>query len=435
MSNLLTILSIATRNLLRYQRRTLLTLLLIIIGIVAVLVFVAVTGSFKNFMIGQITDSVTGHSQIHSQGYVASIDNLPLNLNIKAPAMEKIMKTINADKNVESYSTRIKFGGMLSNFTETTAVRINGVDLAKEIKTLPLLEGRLLNNKTVGSSKLSLAIDEIFIPVLLSKGLGIKVGDSIVIVATNNDGSVNGKNFVVSGVLESVTGPGGRDAYININSARELLRLDDHEVSEVVLRLKDFNNVNKWTKTIAKTLEINPSDKDFANATSAEKIKGDDKNKLEIHEWTALTPFATIARMLDLMAIFIKIMLISIVLVSVMNVMLMAVFERIREIGTMAAIGTRPNRILQLFLAEGLMLGVVGTILGTIISTITIYGLRLWAPSFNFGQQKGLILSPTITINEIITIGVLVIIVAIIASLQPAWKASRMDPNTALRHT
>ena len=81
---------IAVRNLLRYKRRTLLTASLITIGVVFVLVFMAVSGSFKNMMIGQITDSMLGHVQVHRKGYVASIDNLPLNLNLKAGAVQRV---------------------------------------------------------------------------------------------------------------------------------------------------------------------------------------------------------------------------------------------------------------------------------------------------------------------------------------------------------
>ena len=69
---------IAMRNLIRYKRRTLLTASLITLGVVFVLVFVSISGSFKAMMIGQITDSMLGHLQIHRKGYVASIDNLPL---------------------------------------------------------------------------------------------------------------------------------------------------------------------------------------------------------------------------------------------------------------------------------------------------------------------------------------------------------------------
>jgi putative ABC transport system permease protein len=134
------------------------------------------------------------------------------------------------------------------------------------------------------------------------------------------------------------------------------------------------------------------------------------------------------------MTLFIKIVLVSIVLVSVMNVMIMAVYERIREIGTIAAIGTPPSRILALFLAEGLMLGIAGTLAGIVLSLAGIYGINVWQPTFDFGMQKGLVMMPTIATGDVLTIAGLVIAVAIIASLQPAWKASRMDPITALRH-
>jgi len=72
----------------------------------------------------------------------------------------------------------------------------------------------------------------------------VDVGDTIVIVATNKDGSVNGKQFRVSGILDSVTGPGGRDGYIHIEDAMETLRMEEMEISEVALRLKDFGQLN-----------------------------------------------------------------------------------------------------------------------------------------------------------------------------------------------
>jgi putative ABC transport system permease protein len=138
--------------------------------------------------------------------------------------------------------------------------------------------------------------------------------------------------------------------------------------------------------------------------------------------------------MIDLLTVFIKIMLISIVLISVMNVMMMAVYERIREIGMISAIGTPPRRILSLFLTEGLLLGLGGTALGTAISLAVIYALNVWKITFNFGMQQGLVLSPTIGARDVVTIAGMVVVMALLASLQPAWKASRMDPVRALGH-
>ena len=153
-----------------------------------------------------------------------------------------------------------------------------------------------------------------------------------------------------------------------------------------------------------------------------------------MHTWADLSPFASIARMIDLLTLFIKIMLVSIVLVSIMNVMVMAVYERIREIGTISAIGTPPRRILQLFLAEGLLLSVFGTLIGVALSLGAILLLNLRKVTFAFGQQDHIVLAPTIGASDVVTACVVVIVVAALASLQPAWKASRMDPIVALRH-
>ncbi len=414
---MLNVLKIALRNLARFGRRTLLTSTLITLGIVSVLLFIAIAGSFKAMMIGQFTDAVLGHIEVHRKGYVASIDNLPLNLNMQ-PAMvgrvEQALKKLDA---VEAYSNRVKLGAMFSNFTETSSIRINGIDPQAEVATTPMLPGRIVEGSKQGPV---LKRGEILIPLLLARGMKVKVGDTIVLVATNRDGSVNGKTFTVRGILESVSGPSGRDGYIQIDDARELLRMKDAEVSEIAIRLKNPAQLDQVYAQLSKEL--------------ADVTNKDGKPVLEVHTWADLSPFASVARMIDLLTLFIKIMLVSIVLVSIMNVMVMAVYERIREIGTIAAIGTPPRRILSLFLAEGLLLGVGGTALGTVIALAIIYALNIWKITFNFGMQQGLVLSPAIRAVDVVIVAALVVVMALLASLQPAWKASRMDPVTALGH-
>jgi putative ABC transport system permease protein len=414
---MLNILKIAIRNLTRFGRRTLLTSSLITLGIVGVLLFVAVAGSFKAIMIAQFTDAVLGHVEVHRKGYVASIDTLPLNLNMQPAAIAKVEQALDHMDAVEAYSERIKVGAMFSNFTETSSIRVNGIDPQKEAATTPLLPGRMIE----GSKEAPLLKPgEILIPTVLARGMKVKLGDTVVLVATNRDGSVNGKTFVVRGVLESVTGPSGKDGYIHLNDARDLLRMKEREISEIAIRLK------------------NPARLEQAYAQLSQELSGiageGGGSALEVHTWADLSPFANVVRMIDLLAVFIKIMMVSIVLISVMNVMMMAVYERIREIGTISAIGTPPRRILSLFLTEGLLLGLGGAALGTAISLAAIYFLNVWKITFNFGQQQGLVLSPAVSIRDVASIAALVVIMALLASLQPAWKASRMDPVTALGH-
>jgi putative ABC transport system permease protein len=411
------ILKIAIRNLFRYKRRTLLTSLLITIGVMAVLLFVSISGAFKSMMIGQITDSMIGHLQVHKRGYVASIDNLPLHLNLGPADMQKLETALDALDEVEAYSPRIKFGGMFSNFEETTNVRLNGVDPAREILAAPLLSKRILQGK---ASAALIAPGEILVPELLAKGMEVKLGDTVVVVATNRDGSVNAKTFTVTGVLEGISGPGGRDGYIHIDDAKEVLRITGNEANEYAVRLKAVGKLERVSALLAAALEG--------------ELNKAGQPKYEIHTWEKLSPFYNIARMIDVMTFFIKLMLISIVLVSVMNVMIMAVFERIKEIGTMAAIGTRPAKILLLFLFEGLSLGVLGSVVGSALSLVAIFVLQAYPLTFDFGRQKGLVLSPTLDPMEIVTVSLLVIIISTLASLQPAYRASRMEPVTAMRH-
>ena len=414
---MLNVIKIAYRNLRRYQRRTLLTSALIALGVVSVLLFVSITGSFKQMMVGQITDSMLGHLQVHRKGYLASIDNLPLNRNLNQSQVAKVTQTLEAIGEVESFSMRIKLGAMFSNFTETTNIRLNTVIPEQEVKTVPLLIDRIIQGE---KKKTLLDRGQILIPELIAKGMKVNVGDSVVLVANNKDGSVNGMTYTVSGVLEGISGPGGRDGVIHLDDAKELLRISGVEVSEIAIRLKNMDSLPRVFSNLKAELE---------------SIKGkNDQPVFEVHTWESLSPFYNIAQMIDLMTLFIKIMLVAIVLVSIMNVMIMAVYERINEIGTIAAIGTQPGKIMAMFLAEGFLLGVLGTAVGTTISLISIAAINAAGITFDFGRQSNLLLAPTIGAGDVITIVLIVIGIAMAASVQPAFKAARMDPIAALRH-
>lgn len=413
---MIALLKLAARNLLRYRRRTLLTAILIAVGVVALLLFVATAGSFKQVMVGGITDSMLGHLQIHHKGYTASIDNLPLNLDLKPTAIRKVETLLQSEPAIASYSERVKLGAMFSNFNESTSIRLNGIDPVAEDKTVPALRQRISEGDPKG---LLVEPGQILIPDLLAKGMKVKTGDSVVLVATNASGSVNGKTFIVRGVLEAVTGPGGRDGYIHISDARELLRLEQPDIMEIALRLHNLDQLpSVMTKLSVQLDEIRNKD---------------NKPVTELHSWKELSPFANIVKMIDMMTLFIRIMLIAIVLVSVLNVMLMAVYERIREIGTLAAIGTQPNTIMGMFICEGLLLGLVGALAGILLSLACLALLQAMPPTFAFGREI-ITLHPAVSLADLGWVLLASVLVSVLASFQPAWRASRMDPIKALHH-
>ena len=413
------IFKIAIRNLMRYKRRTLLTSLLITLGVLMVILFSGLSGSFKAMMIGQITDANLSQIQIHKKGYVSSMDSIPLTLNLKRKAYAKIQDVLKDHPAVDAWAPRIKLGAMLSNYKETTNIRLNAINPEKEVKVCPAVGDRMTFGEDRSNEKL-IKPGEVIIPDRLAKAMKISIGDTVVLVANNKDGSVNGLNFTIAGITETVVGPQGKEGYMHIKDAQSLLRMEKPEVTEVAVRLKNFNMLNPVYGELKSILS------EFKNK------KG--KPAFEIHTWEKLSPFYNIARMIDLMSATMKLIMISIVLISILNVMMMSVYERVREIGTMAAIGTTPGKIMALFLSEGFILGLISITAGTVIGLSGILILNIYKIRFAFGRMNNLLLEPTVSFSELVWLAAVVLLVSIFASLQPAYKASKMEPVDALGH-
>ncbi len=146
-------------------------------------------------------------------------------------------------------------------------------------------------------------------------------------------------------------------------------------MSEYAVRLKDFGNLAAFGEKLDGLL--------------AQELNQQGKPLFEVHTWEKLSPFFNIARMIDVMTFFIKLMLIAIVLISIMNVMIMAVYERIREIGTIAAIGTLPGKILTMFVIEGFCMGIAGALIGNIVGDRPRLDPQPVQDHLDFGQQTG----------------------------------------------
>ncbi len=415
---MLKVMGLAMKNLLRYKRRTLLTGMLIAVGVVAVIVFIGLSGSFKRAIVGQITDSMLGHLQVHRKGYMASIDNLPLDRMMPAKAFAKLSGILSRTEGVTAFSPRIKFGAMLSNYAQTTNVRLNGIDPAKEQAVVPLLTTRI---KAAAHKNTLLRKGEVLLPEILAKGMGIKTGDTVVLVANNKDGSVNGMTFKVAGMVDSLMGPGGRDGYVQIEDAATLLRMETMEISEVAVRTKDLAHLAAVSARLRQTL---------AGITNKQN-----KPMFEVHTWNQLTPFYNVVRLIDVMTLGIKVILIAVVLISVLNVMIMSVYERVREIGTLAAMGTRPGRIMALFVAEGFCLGLVSALAGAGLGLGMLWVLNQTGVHVAFGRANQVFtLAPSVEPGEVVSACLIVLGISILASLQPAAKAARLEPVEALRH-
>lgn len=403
---------IAFRNLFRNKRRTILTSSLITFGVVLVIVFGGLAISFKSQMVGILTNTAMGDLQIHRKGYVESIDNLPLNLTLSGTELANVEKKLKSIPEVVAYSPRIKFGAMISNYAQTSNVRMSAIYPKMENRTVPEFVKRI-KGEIIDPDQF-LKPGEILVPENLMKGLSLKIGDEIVLVATNKDGSVNAITLRIAAMTENVFGPSGKDGYMHIDDAQLLLREDEPEIVEIAIHLQHYDQLNK-VYTILKHDASAPN------------------SKIEVHTWEQLSPFASIARIVDLLILVVKFILISIVLVSILNIMTMSVYERISEIGTIAAIGTPPRRILSLFLIEGFAMGLLSIIAGIIIGLGILWIMNITKIDFTFGTMN-VSLAPSIPVSEVIVVAVIVMIVSLFAGFQPAYKASKMEPVDALGH-
>jgi len=406
------LIKIAVRNLFRYKRRTLLTSSLIAFGVVLVIVFGGLAISFKTQMVGVLTNTAMGDLQIHRKGYVESIDNLPLNLTLSGAELAKVETMLKDMPEVAAYSPRIKFGAMISNYAQTSNMRLSAVYPEMENRTVTELVKRIKGS--VPDPDNFLRLGEILVPDNLMKGLSLKPGDEIVLIATNREGSVNAVTLRIAAVMENVFGPSGKDGYMHIQDAQALLRMDQPEIVEIAIHLQRFD-------------KLSPVASQLKNESAVPQAP------FEVHTWEQLSPFASIARIIDLLIFVVKFILISIVLVSILNIMTMSVYERISEIGTIAAIGTPPRRILSLFLVEAFAMGMLSTVAGIAIGLGILWIMNLTKIDFTFGTMN-VSLAPSIPAGEIVWVAVIVMLVSLFAGFQPAHKASKMEPVDALGH-
>jgi putative ABC transport system permease protein len=381
-------------------------------GVMLVVITSAITTGFRTNVTNILTDTQLSHTQIHKAGYMANVSNIPLNIFLNKNEMAEVENILKGEKAVEVYSPRINFSSIISVGETTSNVRITGVNPEQESKTCP---GQVDQMQGIKDKAKFLTPGEIIVPDIIAKGLSINIGDEVILITTNRSGSMNGITLKLAGIIVSTeAGERGRPALMHINDAMSLLRMDEAEISEVAIRVK--NGTNKHA--------LNAFIKNVKTKLSA---------AYEIHPWEKLTPFASILAIINVINVVVKIILITIVLISILNIMVMSVYERINEIGTIAAIGTTPNKIMKLFVTEGALMGLLSTVMGIIFGIIAVLIINAAQIRFQAGPFF-LIVNGELKVSEILLTAVIVMVISIFASLQPAAKAAKLDPVDALGH-
>jgi putative ABC transport system permease protein len=160
-------------------------------------------------------------------------------------------------------------------------------------------------------------------------------------------------------------------------------------------------------------------------------------NDLEIKSWSQINEYyAQTKKLFNRFFLIIKIIIVIIVILGIFNTMNMAVFERISEIGTIMAMGTKRGGVLSLFVYEGLFLGIIGGALGVALGvavTLAIASIGIVMPpppgATMFWLSEPKIIPAMLMFAFAVAVGT-----SVISSLYPAWRASRLEIAEALRH-
>lgn len=162
----------------------------------------------------------------------------------------------------------------------------------------------------------------------------------------------------------------------------------------------------------------------------------------EVDSWTTLHPEIeeTIATK-GVYTTVIGFIVLAIASIGVLNLMLMAVFERTREMGVLAALGMKGRQVMSLFLVEGALIGAVGALLGCGLGAALVWAVAQVGLDFSFASGMGEVTAlmgdriyPSISLGETISRAIWVIIIATLATFYPAWQAARREPAQSLHH-
>lgn len=400
--------SLAVRNVGRNRRRSLITGITIALGVTMVVLVQGLNAALTRAFTDDVVEGRVGALQVHRAGFVDNTDAVPTKLNL--PYDDAFIARLEAAPHVKGVTGRIQFTGLVSNGTAQTMFIGRGLDLVREPRACP----RAATVVKAGGSPLApgdgtavLVGDE------LAGSFDARVGTTLSVQTTSPSGRANALDLKVKGLTtSSFPFENKRVLTVPLPVAQELLGLDGR-VTEYALAVDDIAHVDETAAALRR--ELGP--------------------EYEVHTWLELQPFVRdiIARFHVILGV-ITAVLIIIVLTGIVNTMLMSVFERVREIGTLLAIGVRRRQVAQLFLIEAATLGLLGSLVGAAAGSALVSALgERGLPVRLSGVSAVHELHPTVSPGFVVFAILLAVGGTLVASLTPSLRAARLNPVDALR--
>jgi ABC-type lipoprotein release transport system permease subunit len=396
---------VAWRNLWRNPRRTIITLVVVSVGMWSVLTLAAmvqaIVTSSKNTALRQLT----GEAQIHAPHY---LDDPNVSREIPAPTGD-LLAILNSPS-VSGWSARVRVPAVIESEYRTRAVTLIGVDPAHErsVSDIPgqVERGRYLTD--ANDTGLVIGRD-------LAARLKTRLGKRVIVMAQALDGHLAEYGYTVVGILGGTQESLNGFAFAGRTPAQKRLGIGN-QVSEIAFAAAPGVRVENVIESMRAAVP-----------------------DLDIQSWQSLAPLAYAIESTSqaIVGIWLLIMFVLIA-IGIVNTQLMAVFERTRELGLLQALGMRPRSVLLLVALESALLVGTGVVLGAILSAVTLLpmasGLDLgrYGEAFAHYGAGGGTLFPKVSAGSFIVLSLAVWLLGIVAALWPARAAARVSPVEAM---
>ncbi len=408
---------IGWRNVGRHPRRTILTALGLAVGYGAVVFIIGWANGLVAEMVENATGLMSGQIEIHDAEYRPErsiYDTLGGRDGVDFAAL---MERIAEDERTVGVAPRVFAAGLVSSGEATTAGQLMGIDPARETDVTRFLEG-LTEGRLPEPGRNEMAIGS-----EMARQLESGLGDELVVVAPGADGSMGNDLFTVSGIYTTgLVELDATNAVLPLTDLQALVMLDPGRIHEIVVATSDPFVADEMTAGVAASL-------------------GADDLGMEVVSWAELNPtILEFSALMDSFYWIIYAFVFGIAIFGVANTMLMATYERRREIAVMLAMGAVPGAIVKSILYEAAAMGLLSLVIGVAISLPPM----LWwyaAPadlSWLYGEMtmQGVLLRPVmrVTLDPASWAGAAVALfaTALLAALYPAWRASRVPPADTL---
>ena len=402
------LLRLAVLNLTRSLRRSLLSMSSVILGVAVIILGQGVIGGFEENAIRAAVDGMVGHVMLRpahypTEGLAHPIDSLrPVDPSVAAWL----------DSHTRSWTPRTLFVAEAVNQGDAMPVRAIAIDPARDASVFPR------STWTIDGSEPISAPDGVLLSTGVAHLLELEAGGSMVLQATTVSGSKNAIEVPVSGVFSAGTPMLDRFGLLLTHDlARQLLQTDAGAVSHVASRLEDRDQTESFA------------------AQLRERVGADREVVTWIEECAPVLAFQAV-RQAALNLVVLALMGMS--ATGIANTVLMAAYERVREIGTLRAMGMTRVGVMQLFVLEGALLGVVGGLIGAALGSVVVlwyaeHGielpLALATGHLPVSNMLYLVFDPMVAAYS----AVFGLVVAVAASFYPAVIASRPTPAEAVR--